>query len=86
MSGSPRATVESPAERRLRRAAWPVRSYRLGEEPPEGLQAEGVQGSAWDAMWRLAVDSYSWGGRLTERTPRDTWPVRIRRLGEPVVD
>lgn len=81
------ATVESAAEQRLRRrAAWPIRSYRLGEEPPEGLQKERVQGSAWDDMWSLAIDSYSWGGRLTERTPRETWPVRVRRLGDPGVD
>jgi hypothetical protein len=83
-NGAPDATRED--ERRLRRAAWPVRRFRLGEEPSEDLSASTTVEDRIAMMWPLAVDAFSHGRGVPDRTPRDLWPVRVRRLGDPEVD
>jgi hypothetical protein len=83
---SPSAASGSSESRRLGRANWPVRRYRLGEEPSEDLSTSTTATERLAMMWPLAVDAFSHGGRLPERTPRATWPVKIRKLSEPETD
>ena len=86
MTSTVAPTETSEEERRLRRATWPIQRYRLGEEPSDDLSAVTTVEERIAMMWPLAVDAFSHNGGLSERTPRHTWPVRIRRLGAPGVD
>ena len=84
-------TAPSPSpgdaeSRRLGRATWPVRRYRLGEEPSEDLSATTTATERLAMMWPLAVDAFSHGGGMPEGAPRNTWPVRILKLSERETD
>lgn len=81
------APAQTPEEeRRLRRAAWPVRRFRLGEEPSEDLSESTTIEERMAMMWPLALDAFSHRDGLPESTPRPTWPVKVRKLGEPAID
>lgn len=69
-------------ERRARAAArksWPVRVYRLGEEPDEDLSATTTATERLEMMWPLAVDAWASSGRPIPDYPRDQAPIRILR-------
>jgi hypothetical protein len=80
----PAGTAEE--ERRDRRASWPVRQFRLGDEPNEDLSSTTTVEERIAMMWPLALDAFSVQASRAERLPRDRWPVKFRRLGEPEVD
>lgn len=82
--GAPVGTSED--ERRHRRAAWPIRRFRLGEEPGEDLSASTTVEERLAMMWPLALDAFSLGKASSEPAPRADWPVKVRRLGEREVD
>lgn len=73
-------------ERRHRRAAWPIRQFRLGEEPGEDLSASTTAEDRLAMMWPLALDAFSLGAAEGKALPRADWPVKVRRLGEPEAD
>jgi hypothetical protein len=69
----------SAAERRARRAAWPVRLYRLGEEPGEDLSGQTTPGQRLAMMWPLALEAWELTGRPLPSYGRDEIPITIRR-------
>ncbi len=80
------AVNQTPEEaRRLRRSSWPVRRFKLGEEPSDDLSAQTTPEERIEMVWSLTLDAWVASG-MPEATPRATWPVRVRRLGTPEVD
>ena len=73
--------TEFPAssEVRARRAAAPIRVYRLGGEPPDsaaiGLSVERRIALVWELTQRL----WELGGRPVQSLPRAEWPVQVVR-------
>ena len=81
------APVRSPEEeRRQTRGAWPIRRFRLGDEPNEDLSETTTADERIAMMWPLALDTFSLGRGTGEPSPRANWPVKVRRLGDPEVD
>jgi hypothetical protein len=81
------APIRTPEEeRRHRRAAWPVRQFRLGEEPGEDLSATTTAQERLAMMWPLALDAFSAGRVLSPAPPRAEWPVKVGRLDELEAD
>ena len=77
------APVRTPEdERRDLRADWPVRRFRLGDEPNEDLSSTTTGEERIAMMWPLALDAFSIGRATTEASPRAHWLVKIRRLGD----
>ncbi len=71
-------------ERRDRAEArkfWPVRKFRLGEEPDENLSATTTAQERLRMMWPLTVDAWSLAGREIPDYPREKTPVRVIRRG-----
>ena len=74
------AYSEDPARdaRRRARARWPVRVYRLGDEPPDDLsnftpdQRVALAYAATLRAWKVS-------GRPMPRGRRSKWPGRITR-------
>ncbi len=82
---SPEEVDRAQVERRHRRAAWPVRAFRLGEEPSDDLSATTTGEERLAMVWPMTIDAFSSAGGLPRPTPRNEWPVRIRSLGDSEV-
>ena len=65
------------AERRALRAAWPVRLYRLGEEPGEDLSGQTTPGQRLAMMWPLALEAWALSGRELPSYRRHELPLCI---------
>ena len=65
--------------RRARRASWPVRIYRLGEEPSDDLSDSTTAEERLEMMWPLALEAYSWAGIPIPTYTRAETPVRWYR-------
>jgi hypothetical protein len=74
------------AERAEARRAWPVRKYRLDEEPSEDLSATTTVEERLAMMWRLARDAWAMTGRPIPDYPREKTPISKRRLHDPPAD
>lgn len=72
--------------RRRARAGWPVRMYRLGEEPPDVLPPEVSPEERLAITWRLSLEAWSLTGRPFPDYDRAHIPSRLFRLGEPRPD
>lgn len=64
---------------RSARAAWPVRVFRLGDEPPDNLSDRTTPEERLAMMWPLAVSAWTAGGRPLPEYPRHRMPVRVIR-------
>jgi hypothetical protein len=64
------------------RRSWPVRLFRLGEEPSEDLSASTNPEQRLAMMWPLAREAFSLAGRPDPLYERSDSPVALRRLGE----
>jgi hypothetical protein len=74
-------------ERKARAAArrsWPIRAYRLGEEPDDDLSATTTATERLEMMWPLAVDAWTSSGRPIPDYPRHQTPIRVVRSGERI--
>ncbi|MDP9120216.1 MAG: hypothetical protein M3O15_02430 [Acidobacteriota bacterium] len=60
---------------------WPIRVYRLGEEPSEDLSATTTPAERLAMMWPLALDAWATAGRPLPDYPRHQAPVRILHAG-----
>ena len=69
----------SREERRAARAQWPVRKFRLAEEPGPDLSATTTADERLAMMWPLARDAWTLAGRTIPDYPRDRMPVRVVR-------
>lgn len=70
---------------RQRRAAarrhWPVRTFRLGEEPADDLRASTTAAERLEMVWLLTVDAWTLSGREIPGYERREAPVRVIRSG-----
>lgn len=60
------------------RRAWPVRVYRLGEEPGDDQSRSSTATQRLAMMWELARDAWSLSGRPVPEYPRHETPVSCR--------
>jgi hypothetical protein len=70
------------------RRAWPVRVYRLGEEPGDDLSRSSTATERLAMMWDLARDAWSLSGRpvpdyLRHETPVSCRPWRVAAAAGP---
>ena len=66
-------------ERRAARSSWPVRVFRLGEEPSDDLSDRTTPEERIAMMWRLAVDAWTSAGLRLPGYTRDRLPGRVIR-------
>lgn len=65
------------AERKAARQSWPIRVYKLGEEPPDDLSATTTAEERLAMMWPLARQAWALTGKpLPDYSRRET-PIRI---------
>lgn len=83
---SSKAAGDAFDERRKARGAWPVRAYRLGQEPPDDLSAETTPEERLASMWPLALEAWQLAGRRLPSYDRAHIPARLFRPGEPRAD
>ena len=84
--GDPRGMIremafhDTPADTRRRaRGGWPIRVFRLGEEPPDDLSGRTTAEERVAMMWPLAVDAWTTSGRGLPQYPRHQMPGRVIR-------
>ena len=65
--------------RRVARAQWKVRKFRLEDEPGPDLSATTTADERLAMMWPLARDAWALAGRAIPDYPRDRMPVRVIR-------
>jgi len=75
------AGKEAEEEARRARAAvrkdWPIRVYKLGEEPPEDLSATTTAAERLAMMWPLALQAWAFTGKPLPTYTRAETPIRI---------
>jgi hypothetical protein len=74
---------EDAESRRAARAGWPVRAYRLGEEPGDDLSGETSPAERIAMMWPLAVEAWRLAGRPLPDYDRAHIPGKLCRPGDP---
>ncbi len=75
----PRSTIACVS---TSRADWPVRRYRLGEEPPEDLSDVTTAEARIAMMAALAREGWAAAGKAYPAYARDATPTRLFRPGE----
>lgn len=65
------------AERRAARRNWPIRVYKLGQEPPDDLSATTTAEERLAMMWPLARQVWAFTGRPFPSYKRSEMPIRI---------
>lgn len=63
-----------------RRRAWPVRIYRLGEEPGEDLSGVTTPAERIAMVWELSVRMWELTGQSLPTYTRGSMPGRVIRL------
>jgi hypothetical protein len=79
----------SDQERRQRaaaRRAWPVRTYRLGDEPDDDLTSSTTPAERLSMMWPLAEACWRAAGRAIPDYSRANTPVRVLRAAGSSAD
>ena len=71
---------EHAARARARRD-WPVRKFKLGEEPSDDLSETTTVAERLGMMWPLAVQAWGLAGRTLPVYDRSNIPIRIYRNG-----
>jgi hypothetical protein len=61
------------------RSTWPVRIFRLGEEPDEDLSATTTAEERLGMMWELALRAWLLSGRELPEYDRRHTPIRVVR-------
>jgi hypothetical protein len=65
------------------RADWPIRRYRLGDEPLDDVSDVTTAAERLASMWRLAQEGWRLAGRELPVYDRASTPTRLYRPGEP---
>ncbi len=68
---------DEAASRAAARKSWPVRKFRLGEEPPDDLSATTTVAERIAMVWQLIQDSWASAGRPIPSYSRQEIPIRI---------
>lgn len=63
------------------RKSWPIRVYRLGEEPPDDLRATTTAAERVEMVWQVTLDAWALAGRTIPDYPRNEAPVHVIRSG-----
>jgi hypothetical protein len=71
--------AESPESRRASRRAWPVRVYRLGEEPGDDISGVTTPSQRVEMVWELSARAWKLTGKPAPVYRRTEMPVRIIR-------
>ncbi len=74
----PEATV-SAEDRAKARQSWPIRRFRLGEEPSEDLSASTTAEERLAMVWRLTLDAWASQGLPMPSYAREESPGRVIR-------
>jgi hypothetical protein len=75
--------VDRPAASRAdSRKSWPVRKYRLGEEPSDDLSDSTTPEERLEMMWPLALEAWTLAGKPLPDYERSAAPV-LRVLRRP---
>jgi len=72
--------MSRPSARDARRS-WPIRRYRLGEEPDDDISAVSTGEERLAMMWPLARDAWLLAGRVIPAYSRLEAPGRVIRDG-----
>jgi len=79
-----REREERAAARRAHPEDWPIRVYRLGEEPDDDLSETTTMAERVAMVWQLTLDAWASSGQPIPDYPRDQTPTRlIRRWKDP---
>ena len=70
------------AARAEARRSWPIREFRLGEEPDDDLSETTTAKERLEMMWPMTVDAWTLAGKQIPDYPRDKAPVRVIRRGK----
>jgi hypothetical protein len=73
---------DEAALRRAARARWPIRRFRLGEEPPDDLSDVTTAAERIAMMWELAESAWKAAGRTLPTYDRRSIPCRLFRPGD----
>jgi len=78
-----RTDVEKESRERRRRArqAWPIRRFKLGEEPSEDLSETTTAAERLAMIWPLTLLSWRLAGRDIPDYERGEMPGRLLRCG-----
>ena len=68
--------------RRAARANWPIKRFRLGEEPSDDLSDVTTPAERIAMMWALAVSAWKVAGRPLPVYERRDIPARLFRPGD----
>jgi hypothetical protein len=74
------------AARAAARKGWPIRVYRLGEEPPDDLRATTTAAERVEMVWQVTLDAWALAGRTIPDYPRSEAPVRVIRSGVRIAE
>jgi hypothetical protein len=68
-----------PGDRPKDRSGWPIRRFRLGEEPSEDLSSTTTPEERLDMVWRLTLDAWASQGLPMPSYTREAMPGRVIR-------
>jgi hypothetical protein len=71
------------AARAEARRSWPIRKFRLGEEPDDDLSETTTAKERLEMMWPMTVDAWTLAGKKIPDYPREKTPIRVIRRGKP---
>jgi hypothetical protein len=69
-----------------RRAAWPIRSFPIEDQPPDDISAQTTPQQRLAMMWSLAVEAWRVSGRAIPNYDRAQIAARLFGPGEPRPD
>ena len=69
-------------DRRESRRGWPVRVFRLGDDPGDDLRGSTTPEERLAMMWPLALDAWASAGEGLPTYTRDQMPGRVVRGGD----
>ena len=75
--------MSSAAERAAARRTWPVRRFRLGEEPGDDLSSTTTAEQRLEMVWALTLEAWELAGRAIPGYERSQAPVRRTSLEQP---
>jgi hypothetical protein len=75
--------MSTSEERRARRAALPIRSFALGQEPSDDLSASTTMDERLAMVWPLTRAAYEAAGLPLDPPPRHLLPGRVIRPEDP---
>ena len=85
-SNPPRACPDAGSAARAARRDWPVKTFRLGEEPADDLSGTTTAAERIAMVWRLSLDAWALTGRPLPDYNRAQAPGRVIRPGGEAED